>query len=91
MLGIREKVEAIANPVPKKIVAIAHGDPTPHDLLIPILSLQSATFGDKRNGSEWCSAVEASQIPLFYYTGLRTPDVIPFLIWRSNQEAQFFR
>jgi len=44
MLGIREKVEAIANPLPKKIVAIAHGDPTPHDLLIPILSSQSATF-----------------------------------------------
>jgi hypothetical protein len=50
-------------PAAKKIVAIAHGDPTPHDLLIPILSSQSATFGEKRNGSEWCSAVEVSQIP----------------------------
>ena len=47
-------------------------------------------YGEKRNGSDWCSAVEASQIT-FYYTGLRTPDVIPFLIWRPNQEAQFFR
>lgn len=44
MLGIRENVEAIAKPLPKNIVAIAHGDPTPHDLLIPILSSLSATF-----------------------------------------------
>ena len=44
MLGMREKVEAIANPLPKNIVAIANGDPTPPDLLIPMLSPQPATF-----------------------------------------------
>src|SRR5580698_1237858 len=44
MLGMREKVEAIANPLPKNIVAIANGDPTPPDLLIPMLSPRSATF-----------------------------------------------
>ena len=42
MPGIREKVEAIANPLPKNIVPIANGDPTPPDLLIPVLSPQSA-------------------------------------------------
>src|ERR1700677_2024854 len=44
MPGMREKVEAIANPLPKKSVAIASGDPTPPDLLIPMLTPQSATF-----------------------------------------------
>jgi hypothetical protein len=95
MPGIREKVEAIANPLPKNIVPIANGDPAPPDLLIPMLSPQSATFriielgplrnfGIHKNKSKVISPGRVSDERLLLDAQQTVPE-------RPNQEAQFFR